>query len=225
MSSLMLKGASRLAGRAVGRAALVFLPAGRFGWWQGWVYVALVSVTETFIALWVIRRNPALATRRLKGGARAEERSSQRVIMAIMTPLSALLLVIPALDHRFGWSELPIPYVLLGEMLVFLALLTVFAVFRENTFAGAVIKVVPEQTLVATGPYSWVRHPMYSGLALFYFGIPLALGSAWGLGISILLTLLIVLRLLDEEKLLRPNLAGYSEYCRMVPYRLVPGIW
>jgi protein-S-isoprenylcysteine O-methyltransferase Ste14 len=225
MNSLIVQGAMRLVARPLGRAALIFGASGTLRWWQGWVYVALVSLAETCIAIIVIKRDPALATRRLKSGAKAEPRFRQKVLMALLTPLSVGLLIIPGLAVRFGWPRLATAWSLVGDMLVLFALLLVYRVFRTNSFAAGVITVMPEQMLVSTGPYAVVRHPMYAALALFYFGIPLALGAAQGLLLSILVTSLVALRLLDEETLLRASLPGYQEYCERVRFRLIPTIW
>lgn len=131
----------------------------------------------------------------------------------------------PAIDHRFAWSTVP-PYVsFAGDGLVALGLLIIFLVFKENTFTSAVIEVDAEQTVIATGPYRLVRHPMYAGALVMLLGVPLALGSRWGLLTIIPIALVIVWRLLDEEKFLARNLPGYSEYRSKVKARLVPFIW
>jgi protein-S-isoprenylcysteine O-methyltransferase Ste14 len=130
-----------------------------------------------------------------------------------------------ALDHRFGWSSVP-PYVsVIGDVLVAFALYFVFLVFKENTFASATIEIGDDQKVIMTGPYAIVRHPMYIGALVMLVGVPLALGSWWGLLAIIPMVLVLIARLLDEEKFLAKNLAGYAEYQGKVKRRLIPLIW
>jgi protein-S-isoprenylcysteine O-methyltransferase Ste14 len=112
-----------------------------------------------------------------------------------------------------------------GDLLVFLGLLIIFFVFKENTFTSAVIEVDAQQKVVATGPYALIRHPMYAGALVMLAGVPLALGSVWGLLTIVPITVVIVLRLLDEERFLDKNLAGYSDYSNKTGYRLLPYVW
>ena len=135
------------------------------------------------------------------------------------------MIVFPSVDHRFAWSAVP-PYIAVaGDVLVALGLLIVFFVFKENTFTSAIIEVGTEQKVISTGPYALVRHPMYIGGLVMLLGVPLALGSWWGLFTIIPITIVIVWRLLDEEKFLIKTLSDYSEYRNKVRYRLVPFIW
>jgi protein-S-isoprenylcysteine O-methyltransferase Ste14 len=122
-------------------------------------------------------------------------------------------------------SSVPLLVVLAGNVLVALGFFIILLVFRENTFSAATIVVAPEQSVISTGPYAMVRHPMYSGALVMLFGTPLALGSWWGLLIFLALTFLIVWRLLEEERFLSDHLSGYKEYCRQVQNRLVPFVW
>ena len=135
------------------------------------------------------------------------------------------LIVVPALDHRFAWSTVPAYVSIAGDVLVFLGLLIIFFVFKENTYTSAVIEVDAQQKVVTTGPYALIRHPMYAGALVMFVGMPLALGSLWGLLTIIPLTVVIVLRLLDEEKFLARNLPGYSDYSNKIGYRLLPYVW
>jgi protein-S-isoprenylcysteine O-methyltransferase Ste14 len=135
------------------------------------------------------------------------------------------LLIIPAFDHRYGWSNIPLYIVIAGDFLVALGFFLIFLVLRENTFAAATIEVSADQKVITTGPYSIIRHPMYSGALVMLLGTPLALGSWWGLLTLIPFTLILIWRLLDEEKFLSKNLPGYNEYCQKVRYRLIPLLW
>jgi protein-S-isoprenylcysteine O-methyltransferase Ste14 len=135
------------------------------------------------------------------------------------------MLVVPALDYRFHWSGMPGSVAAIGDILVALGFLIIFFVYKENSFASATIGLVPEQTLISTGPYALVRHPMYFGGLIMFIGIPVALGSWWGLLVFILMTPALIWRLLDEERFLANHLVGYSEYQTKVRFRLVPLVW
>jgi protein-S-isoprenylcysteine O-methyltransferase Ste14 len=135
------------------------------------------------------------------------------------------LIVVPALDHRFAWSHMPPYAALAGDVLVGLGWLAVFFVFKENTFTSATIELAPGQKVISTGPYALVRHPMYAGALVMLVGIPIALGSWWGLLVIMAMMPALIWRLLDEEKFLARNLPGYEEYQRKVRYRLIPHVW
>jgi protein-S-isoprenylcysteine O-methyltransferase Ste14 len=135
------------------------------------------------------------------------------------------MLVFPVLDHRFGWSSVPASVSVLGDALIALAFLFIFFVFKENSYGASTIQIAEGQTVVSTGPYALVRHPMYAGALIMLIGTPLALGSWWGLFAVLLILPVLIWRLLDEERFLRQNLAGYAEYQTKVKYRLLPFIW
>jgi len=135
------------------------------------------------------------------------------------------LLVVPALDHRMQWSHVPVFVIVVGDFLVALWWLVVFVVFRENSFASATIEVAEGQTVISTGPYAIVRHPMYAGGLLLVVGMPLALGSYWGLLPIGAMMPVLLWRLFDEERFLARKLPGYTEYCARVRWRLIPGVF
>ena len=135
------------------------------------------------------------------------------------------MLVFPVLDQRFGWSSVPASVSVLGDALIALAFLFIFFVFKENSYGASTIQIAEGQTVVSTGPYALVRHPMYAGALVMLIGTPLALGSWWGLFAVLLILPVLIWRLLDEERFLRQNLAGYAEYQTKVKYRLLPFIW
>jgi protein-S-isoprenylcysteine O-methyltransferase Ste14 len=135
------------------------------------------------------------------------------------------LLVVPALDFRFGWSVVPLGGVVVGEVLFVLGFGFIGRVYRENTFTSATIEVAQDQRVISTGPYAVVRHPMYASALLYLVGTPLALGSYWGLVALLGMLPFLIWRLLDEERLLATELPGYTHYQRKVPFRLVPGVW
>ena len=172
-----------------------------------------------------MKNDPKLLERRMHGGPTAEKELSQKIIMSAASIGFAAILIVPALDHRWHWSAVPPYAVIAGNILIVLGWTIILFVFRENTFTSATIEVAADQRVVSTGPYAVVRHPMYSGSLLYFLGIPIALGSWWGLLVGILMMPVFVFRLFDEEKLLARNLPGYSEYMDRVKYRLVPFVW
>jgi protein-S-isoprenylcysteine O-methyltransferase Ste14 len=206
-------------------AALLFIPAGTLDYWQAWMFLAVYFAASIAISLYLIMYDPALAARRMSGGPFAEKESAQKIIMSLTSLGFIALIVLPAIDHRFGWSH-PTPFTAVaGDVLVVLGYLGIFFVFRENSFASATIQSPEDQRVISTGPYAWVRHPMYATALVMLLGIPIALGSWWGVLIVIALIPALIWRLLDEERFLARNLSGYIEYQGSVRYRLLPWVW
>ncbi len=205
--------------------ALLFLSAWTLDYWQAWLFLAVFSVSVLAITLYLMQHDPKLLERRMNTGPGAEKEQSQKPIQLAATITFLAVIVFPGIDRRFTWSAVPPYIVVVGDILVGLGLLIIFFVFKENTYTSAIIDVETEQKVISTGPYALVRHPMYIGGLVMLLGVPLALGSWWGLLTIIPIALVIVWRLLDEEKLLAKNLSGYSGYQEKVRYRLVPFIW
>jgi protein-S-isoprenylcysteine O-methyltransferase Ste14 len=204
---------------------LLFVPAGSIQYWQAWVYLSVFMGASVLTTIDLMTRDPALLKRRMRGGPMAEKEPAQRVIMLFTSLAFIALLVVPALDHHFGWSAVPIYTVLAGNLLVAVGFYFIALVYRENTFTSATIEVTTGQRVVTSGPYAIVRHPMYASASLYLLGTPLALGSYWGfLPVGVMMPFLIW-RLLDEEQLLARDLHGYIEYQTRVRYRLVPFVW
>jgi protein-S-isoprenylcysteine O-methyltransferase Ste14 len=172
-----------------------------------------------------MKKDPKLLERRLNAGPGAEKQKRQRTIQFFASLGFISTIVVPAIDHRFRWSHLSTSLVIAGNVLVASGFLIIFRVFQENTFTSGVIEIDHEQKVISTGPYAIVRHPMYLGALIMLLGIPLALGSSWGLLTMIPMTYVIVWRLLEEEEFLAKNLPGYAEYRNKVRYRLMPYIW
>jgi protein-S-isoprenylcysteine O-methyltransferase Ste14 len=225
MSSLTKKAFTSLVCLVAVMAALLFLPAGTLDYWQAWTFLALYSASSVAITLYLMKADPALLERRMRGGPFAEKQTSQKIIMSLMSPAFIALMVIPAFDHRFGWSHMSPALALAGDGLMLLGWLVIFFVFRENTFTSTTIELAPGQEVVSTGPYAWVRHPMYVGALVMLLGMPIALGSWWGALIMVVVLAVLVWRLLDEEAFLARNLPGYVEYQQKVRYRLIPWVW
>jgi protein-S-isoprenylcysteine O-methyltransferase Ste14 len=214
-----------LAAVVVVMGLLLFVAAGTVRYWQGWVYLSIFTGGSVLTTLYLMRRDPALLERRMSGGPMAEKRPAQRLIMLCTSIGFVALLVVPALDRRFGWSAVPCGGVVAGDVLVALGLYLVSVVYRANTFSSATIEIAENQRVVSTGPYAVVRHPMYASASLYLLGTPLALGSYWGFVPVAAMMPFLIWRLLDEERFLSRNLAGYADYQKRVRYRLVPFVW
>jgi len=225
MNVLYLKAIGGLAILFLVMASLLFLPARTFAYWQAWVFLAVYFSASIAISLYLITSDPALLARRMSGGPFAEKEPAQRVIMSITSLAFVGLLVLPAIGHRLRWSELSPGAALAGDVLVLLGWLGIFFVFRENSFSSATIELASDQRVISTGPYAWMRHPMYAAALVMLLGIPIALGSSWGVLIVVAMLPVLIWRLLDEERFLVRNLPGYAEYQRRVRYRLLPLIW
>lgn len=203
----------------------VFAPADTVDYWQAWLFLAVFGVATAAITADLARRDPALLARRVRVGPTAEPTARQKAIQAVASLAFLAVFVVSGLDHRAGWSSVPAAAAIAGDALVALGLFVVFRVFRVNTFTSAVVEVRREQQLVSTGPYAVVRHPMYSGALLLLLGTPIALGAWWSLVPALGVVAVIVVRLLDEERLLVADLPGYAAYRDRVPHRLVPRVW
>jgi protein-S-isoprenylcysteine O-methyltransferase Ste14 len=205
--------------------ALLFLSAWSLRYWQGWLFLFVFSAAITWITVYFLSRDPALMERRLRAGPGAEKEPNQKIIQVIANVAFLALIIVPGLDHRFGWSHVSFPAVLTGDALVVAGLVIVFFVFRENSYTSGIIEVAADQRVIATGPYRIVRHPMYAGALLLILGMPLALGSRWGLVACVPLVSALVARLIDEERYLVRNLDGYEAYRAQTRHRLIPGIY
>jgi protein-S-isoprenylcysteine O-methyltransferase Ste14 len=205
--------------------ALIFVPAGTWGYWQGWAFLAVfVASTSAFTIFLTIHDTPLLE-RRLKAGPWHEQERSQRIIVSLVQLGFFGFIVLPVLDHRRGLSPVPAWVSVLGNAIILLSFLAIFWVIKTNSWAASSIRVEPDQKVVDTGPYAYVRHPMYAAAIWLFLGIPLALGSWWSVALLIPFLPVLLWRLLDEERILARDLPGYTDYMRRVPYRLVPRVW
>ena len=206
-------------------AILIFLPAWTLRYWQGWTFLATFATASTALTVYTAVYDKELLERRLRAGPGAETESSQKIIVLLVMLGFAAFLVFSVLDHRFGWSPVPAYVSIIGDVLIALGFLFIFFVMRENSYAASTIQIAEGQTVISTGTYAVVRHPMYSGALLLAIGAPLALDSWYGLlGIFVILPALIW-RLTDEENFLTRNLPGYAEYKSKVRWRLIPGLF
>lgn len=205
--------------------ALVFVPAGTLNYWQAWVFLSVYAVMFLLSTGYLLRKDRAIVERRMRIGPKAESRPVQKNVVVVIAVLSVALPVFCGLDHRFGWSQVPVAVNWIGNVMFAIGLGITILVIVQNNYASANITVESEQKLVSTGLYGLVRHPMYMGALMMVTGMPLALGSWWGLLVLIPVLTLYAFRIHDEENLLRQQLAGYREYTQKVHYRLVPLVW
>jgi protein-S-isoprenylcysteine O-methyltransferase Ste14 len=194
------------------------------GDWQARVLAYVFLVFGLPIVVYIFT-HPALLKRRARAGPVWESNPRQKVIVTLLYLCLIALFVVTAVDRARGWSHIPTPIALLGDVFVAAGLLVIFIVFLVNPFAAATVNVEAEQTVISTGPYALVRHPFYTGLLLLFLGAPLGVGVLWGLTVYVPIVAVIVWRLRDEERYLAERLPGYSEYCAKVTYRLIPYIW
>ena len=225
MNDLYGKTLLRIAAVIIIFGLVLFISAGTIRYWHAWVYLGVYAGASLLISLYLLKHDPALLKRRLSGGPTAEKRIAQKIIMFFASIGFVGLLVVPALDFRLGWSAVPLPVVIMGDLLVVVGFYLVFVVYKENTYTSATIEVAENQKVISTGPYAIVRHPMYASASIYLMGTPLALGSYWGFLALAFLMPFLIWRLLDEENFLARDLPGYVEYQKKVRYRLVPYVW
>ena len=199
-----------------------FVPAGTVRYWEAWVYLAILLIPVFFVMRYLLRHDPAFLERRMR---MREREKPQRRVIALSFLWFFLVFILPGIDQRFGWSDVPVAAVLAADLLVLLGYGVILRVFRENRYASRVVEVTEGQPVIQTGPYAIIRHPMYLGAATMYLATPVALGSWWALLPALLIVPILVLRILNEEKVLAEQLPGYREYMHKTPYRLIPGVW
>jgi protein-S-isoprenylcysteine O-methyltransferase Ste14 len=225
MGTLVTRAAAQTAAGLFVLFTLIFVAAGTIHFWQGWLFCLSFLFSTIAIGVYLLTRDPALLERRMRFGPRAESRPRQKVIVAIIFAAFVALLIVPGLDHRFGWSRVPAAIAVLANLFIIAAFASFLLVLRANTFAASTITVEPGQRVISTGPYAYVRHPMYAGAAVLIFAMPIALASFWGLLAAALVIPVLLARIFDEERTLSAELPGYDDYCRAVPYRLIPRVW
>ena len=200
---------------AIALGILLFLPAWTLRYWQAWVFIIVFQTAVNAIGIYLSLKDPALLEKRKKVGPASETSPVQKIIMSFALIGIVTLLVICALSVRFGWSVVPWYISLLGDILVALGLFINFLVFKENSFGGANIETSEDQKVISTGPYALIRHPMYAGVLVMMIGVPLALGSYWGLVVLAVILPGLIWRILDEEKFLKKNLqADIPNICK-----------
>jgi len=201
---------------------LIFVPAGSFKFWNGWLFMGALFIPMVLILIYLLVKEPDLLIRRLKT---KEKEKTQKTYQVLSIIVCLVAFIVPGLDFRFNWSNVPFSVVLISVLIMMSAYLMFFIVMKQNTYASRVIEIQDEQKLIDTGLYSFIRHPMYlAGTILFGFA-PLVLGSFYYLIPMIFIPVLLVIRIKNEEKVLINGLKGYEQYMRRVKYRLLPFIW
>ena len=202
--------------------ALIFAPAGTLGWLNGWLMMGILFIPMMIMGIVMLCSAPELLTKRLKN---KEERTTQKGVVALSGLLFIVSFIVAGLNYRYQWHTLPtiLPYI---ASIIFLIGYAMYAeVMRENAWLSRTIEVQENQSVVSTGLYGIVRHPMYMATVLMYLAMPLVLGSLIAFGIMLLYIPIIIRRINDEEQLLNAELKGYAEYCTQVRWRLMPFIY
>jgi protein-S-isoprenylcysteine O-methyltransferase Ste14 len=205
--------------------ACMFIPAGTLNYWQAWVFAAVFEVSAQALGIYFLMHDRKLVERRMNIGPMAERRPGQKLISALFMLGFIGFVMLPAFDHRLGWSPVAPAVSIIANAMIVLSFLLFFVVMKSNSYAASTIQVEEGQPVVSTGPYAYVRHPMYSGALILVAVMPLALGSWWSVLLVVPFFPVLVWRILDEEMFLRTSLPGYDEYMQRVRYRLVPWVW
>jgi protein-S-isoprenylcysteine O-methyltransferase Ste14 len=211
----------------VAMGALLFACAGTLHWPSAWVFLVTSALLGPLCGWWLYRVDPALLAERLRPVLQKEQPAADKVFMTVFVAAMLAWLTLTGVDRRIASSHMPVALHALGFVLYLASTLFILRVFRENSFAAPVVKLQAgrAQRVISTGPYAHVRHPMYSGMMLFFAGVSLLLGSWWGLVMVPLFVILFAIRIGIEERTLREGLPGYSDYVTRIRYRLLPGVW
>lgn len=201
---------------------LLFLPAGTFSFFNGWLFMSILFIPMFFAGIVMMFKNPTLLKSRLDAKEKQKEQS-------LVIKLSGLMFlagfIVAGLGVRFNWYILPTPVVIVATVLFLIAYLIYAEVLRENTYLSRTIEVQENQKVIDTGLYGIVRHPMYSATLLLFLSMPIVLGSVYSFLIFLAYPFIIAKRIKAEEEFLEKELSGYSEYKKKVKYRLIPFIW
>ena len=168
----------RFLGASLVLSAMIFLPAGTWAYWEAWVYLAILFIPMLFVLIYLLKNEPELLVRRMR---LREKEEQQKLIIKLSYIPFLLAYLLPGFDKRFGWSNVPVWVVVVADILVLLGYGLIFLVFRENRYASRIVEVEQGQTVISSGPYAVIRHPMYLGALLLYVLSPLALGSYWAM--------------------------------------------
>ncbi|VVB66716.1 Phospholipid methyltransferase [Candidatus Gugararchaeum adminiculabundum] len=203
-------------------ALMFFLPAGTLDYWQAWAYCAVLFIPMIFVIAYFLKYDQALLERRMMY---KEKEAKQKSIIKMSYIFFIFGFLLPGFDHRYGWSHIPPEISIAADVFIFLGYMLIFLTFKENSYASRIIQVEKNQKVISTGPYAIVRHPMYVGALAMWVLSPIALGSLIAFILFLPVIAIIILRIFNEEDLLRKQLPGYNEYCQKVRYRLIPFVW
>lgn len=208
-------------------ALLLFVPAGTFSWPTGWLFLILIFSGLIYINIWLFNHNPELLQERMSL-TRPDQKGWDKLLFPLVLAYPMLSLGLIALDAgRFHWSPVPLWVQGAGLAMLACAFVIFLQTYRENTFLSTVVRVQKERghTVVSTGPYHYIRHPMYAAFILLVFGAPLLLGAWYGILLGIIFLALVNRRATMEERVLEQELDGYADYMKQVKYRFLPFIW
>ncbi|CDX28068.1 conserved membrane hypothetical protein [Mesorhizobium plurifarium] len=207
--------------------ALMFLSAGTLRWTAAWVYIVVMVGLSLTMGVALARRDPGLMNERLRPPIQKTQTAADKILLSILLIGIFAWLVLMGLDTRFGWSAAPVWVQVIGALVLLVGIWICYLTMLENSFAAPVVKIQDErgQKVITTGPYGYVRHPMYAGAILYFAGTALLLGSWWGLAAVLAFILLLAIRTFIEEKTLRTGLQGYDDYAARVRYKLIPMVW
>ena len=211
----------------VAMGALLFVPAGTLHWPAAWVFLGTIGILGIAGGLWLAKTDPALLAERLHPMMQKDQPAADKKFMLVFGFVALIWFVGSGLDRRVHASDVPLALQVLGFAMLLLSTAFIMWVMRENSVAAPVIKLQTERghRVVSSGPYAFVRHPMYTGAIVFFVGASLLLGSWWGVAMAPLFAVLLAVRIGIEERALIAGLPGYADYARRVRYRLVPGLW
>lgn len=218
----------QIVGMFVVFALALFLAAGTVTWLAGWAFLVLFFAFIIALTRWLLRHNPGLLTERMTGIGKANQKSWDKVFFALVNVCFLAWLALMPLDAvRFHWSQMPVWLQVVGAILLLCSFYLFFLTFRENAYLSPAVRIQSErgQTVISTGLYHYVRHPMYATAIIFFAGTTLLLGSWYGLFLALILVVGIALRAVQEERTLQTELPGYGEYMAQVKYRLIPYVW
>ena len=202
--------------------AMLFLPAWTLDYPGAWLFIALLFIPMLIMGAVLFIKAPELLKKRLNN---KEKEKAQKGVLALSGLMFPIGFILSAVDFRFGWSRVPIWLVVISSALFFVGYALYAEVMRENAYLSRTVEIQKNQKVVSTGLYGIVRHPMYLATLLMFLPMPLILGSFWGIIPFLLYPVLIIIRILNEEKILEDGLLGYKEYKTKVKYRLIPFIW
>ncbi len=220
--TLFLKTISRYIISIILVGAMLFLPAGTFHFMNAWLFMGILFIPMFFVLIYLVVKDPVLLEKRMRLDEKEKPQKLYVVLSIVMTFLTFML---PGFDFRFHWSSVPITVVIGSAVIVLTGYFLFFLVMRQNSYASRVIEIQQEQKLIDTGLYSLVRHPMYMAATLLFGFAPLVLGSYYSMIPMIFIPVLLIIRLKNEEKVLKNGLKGYEEYMKKVKYRMIPFIW
>jgi len=220
--NLFFKALVRYLSSLVVISVMLFLPAGTLEFWNAWLYAAALYIPMLFAWIYLTIKDPALLEKRFKT---KEKEKTQKAYVILSIVAFVLTFIIPGFDFRYHWSAVPLWLVILSTLLMLGGYIMFFVVMKQNSYASRVIEIQQGQRVIDTGLYSVVRHPMYTAAIIIYGFSPLILGSFYALIPMLFIPALLVMRILNEEKVLTRDLPGYPEYMKRVRFRMIPYVW